>query len=552
MVNNQLLNKVLKHNELDLLDLSNQLEYDPFLMKGMRELVDYLGSQHARTSPIRIIGDYDVDGEMSTKLWMDIGDTLDLNIDFYIPDRRIDNYGINVDIIEKAYKDGIKTVITCDNGIAAVNAVARAKELGMYVIITDHHRADDADNLPPADIIINPNQPGCEYPFKSLCGAGVVLKIMEALGIVRPDSYELATLATVCDVMDILDENRRIVVEGLKSMRYPKNFGLCKLCEELDLLDKDISTYHVGFVIGPHLNAAGRLEDASVVVELLTSNDLNICNEIVARLKALNEERQNLTDLGVQKAIKKCRKEDRINVIYLEEAEEGVIGIIAQRVVEYTCKPTFIFTKAFLQNSEDEIIVKGSGRSLIGYDMFTEVDNVSYLVDSFGGHEGAAGVSMRIDMLQAFKECLNESAIQNEYEFKREDKYLEIKTSDVDVDNIKSLRRLEPFGKGNPKPMFKIKKLNILRLNKCGANRDIIQFQLADVNKRQLRGVAFRIVEAIDKTLLKKYSPEEVAKFYSGIANNSLINVVGELNINEYQGKEYPQMIIRGIELYEE
>ncbi|EEG51000.1 single-stranded-DNA-specific exonuclease RecJ [Blautia hydrogenotrophica] len=461
----------------------------PWFFKDMEKAVNLIEAKIRQRKLIRIIGDYDIDGVVSTYILLRGLDRLKAKVDTYIPDRVADGYGIHLPLIEKALEDGIDTILTCDNGIAAYNEIVYAKERGLTVIVTDHHevpftkKADEKEEvLPPADAIVNPKQRNCSYPNKNLCGAAVAYKLILALyeryGIPKAEGeefIELAAIATVGDVMDLQGENRVLVKEGLKRLENTWNLGLRELIRANGLEDKKITAYHIGFVIGPCLNASGRLDTAARSLELLKSQDVKEAARLAGDLLAINQSRKALTAQGVKQAVEMVEttslREDRVLVVYLPDCHESLAGIIAGRLRERYYRPVLVLTKG-------EQCVKGSGRSIEAYSMFESLTECKELMIQYGGHPMAAGLSMEEENVPRLRKQLNEKC-----KLTKEDLCPKI-TIDVAMpfsyirrELVEQLDLLEPFGKGNPKPVFAQKGVRVLGCRVFGQSRNVVKMQ---------------------------------------------------------------------------
>lgn len=525
--------------------------HDPFLLKDVTKATDILLDKIKNNKKIRIIGDYDIDGICSiTILYKGLKRAKAL-VDYVVPHRIHDGYGINERLIDEAYKDGIDTLITCDNGIAAINQVKHAKSLGMTIIITDHHdipfemKGDDKIyTIPEADAVVNPKQIDCPYPFKGLCGAVVAYKLIQVLynTIISKnnikdkspyygdidDFLEFAAIATVGDVMDLINENRIIVKYGLVHIANTTNLGLKALIELCELDINHINSYHIGFVIGPCLNASGRLESADLAIKMLLSNDESEAIELAKELKALNDERKDLTDLEASKAFEMIEntnlKNDKVLVVYLENCHESIAGIIAGRVRERYYKPSIVITK-----SEEGL--KGSGRSIEAYNMFEEISKVKSLLTKFGGHPMAAGLSLKEENLEAFRTALNKE--QNLTEDDLTPKIwvdVPMPVDYVTMNLIDEFEILEPFGKGNEKPIFADKNLKVIRANLIGKNKNVL--------KMQLQSSYGKIIEAIKF----KAEVDDVP------AIGSEIKILYYPDINEFRGIKSLQFVVNEME----
>lgn len=465
--------------------------YDPSLFKDMGKAVAIIKEKILLKKKIRIIGDYDIDGVSSSYILLTAFQNCGALVDGEIPHRMKDGYGINDGLIWDAYQAGVDTIVTCDNGIAAKSQIAYAKSLGMTVIVTDHHEVpyEEADNrkqyiLPPADAIINPKQEDCSYPFKGLCGAAVAYKLVlclyQAFGRepaeAEEEFLEIAAMATIGDVMDLQDENRILVKEGLKRLQHTKNKGLRALMALCQIEPESISSYHIGFIIGPCLNAGGRLDTAKRALALLQAQDKETADNLAGELKALNESRKKMTADGVELAIKEIETteigNDKVLVVYLPDCHESLAGIIAGRLRERYYKPVFVLTKG-------EEGIKGSGRSIEGYSMFDElVRSKEYLV-KFGGHPMAAGLSLKEEDMIPFRKALNERQQMTEEDL-TEKIWIDTRLpfGYITEELIEQFALLMPYGKGNEKPVFAERQVRILHRQVLGVNRNVVRMIL--------------------------------------------------------------------------
>lgn len=482
---------------------------DPVQMKGIKEACILLQDALRTGTKIRIISDYDVDGVISNYiLWKSLKN-LGGAVDYTIPDRIQDGYGMNTDMVLQAKKDGIGLIITCDNGIAAFDPVAEAKKLGMNVIVTDHHEVpyqmEDGrkqEILPPADAVVDPKQKGCEYPYKQLCGAGVAFQFMSAL--YRAEGREekelepllcFLAIATVCDVVDLTKENRIFVREGLKRIGFTENIGLQALLKAHKLEDAEVNSYHLGFVIGPCINASGRLESAEKVLKLFLETDPDEALETAKELKELNDQRKGMTNDGVRDALEQISRngydKDKVLVIYLPACHESIAGIIAGRVKDKLHKPVFVLTKG-------REGIKGSGRSIETYHMFEAMNEVKDVFTRFGGHAMAAGCSLLDESkVDEFRLRINECCTLGQEDF--------IKKVTIDVDMpvdyitmglVRQMAVLEPFGKENKRPLFAHRKLFIERIQVFGDNRNVIRLSLQSDRGTRMTGMIFEEEES--------------------------------------------------------
>ena len=522
--------------------------YAPQLMKDCRKTAEILKEKIAEKKKIRVIGDYDIDGVNATCILYKGLIRCGAEADVEIPDRMKDGYGLNKNLIQYAYEEGIDTILTCDNGIAAVDEIAEAKRLGMTVLITDHHELQE--RIPAADAIVNPKQPECTYPYKSLCGAAVAYKLMiclyELCGIPveETDAFiEFAAIATVGDVMDLTGENRILVKEGLKMINQTSNRGLKALIRANGLEDAQISSYHIGFVLGPCINASGRLDTAKRALELLLAEDDAVAEDLAHTLKELNDERKDMTQQGVAQAIELIEegvlKEDKVLVVYLPDCHESLAGIIAGRIRERYHKPVFVLTDA-----ADGL--KGSGRSIETYNMFAEMSKCAELFTKFGGHPMAAGLSLPRENMEAFHKKINENSVLTE------DDFIPKVTIDVPMPIsyiterlVEELGLLEPFGKGNTKPLFAEKSLNILSARILGKNRNVIKLQVLGAAGTVMEAMYFGDVERFQEYLREKFGHTETEKLFQGRENAVTLSLAYYPGINEFRGNSTLQIVIQ-------
>ena len=513
----------------------------PWLMKDMKKAVDILEKKIQQQAKIRIIGDYDIDGVTSTYILLKGLTRIGANVDTYIPDRVADGYGIHEHLIDRAESDKIDTIVTCDNGIAASAEIQMAKEKGMTVIVTDHHeipyREENGERrviLPPADAILNPKQYDCLYPNKNLCGAVVAFKYITALyerfDIQKKeleDYYELVAIATVGDVMDLQGENRILVKEGLRRLPNTKNKGLQELIRANNLEDSKITAYHIGFVLGPCINASGRLDTAARSLALLNAPTKEEAAKLAGDLTALNQSRKALTEKGKEEAIQLIEttelKNDRVLVVYLPECHESLAGIIAGRLREKYHKPAFVLTKG-------EKCAKGSGRSIEIYSMYDELVKCADLMVQFGGHPMAAGLSIEEENIEKFREQLNQNCTLTEEDLRPKivlDVAMPI--SYITKELLEQISLLEPFGKGNVKPIFAQKGLRVLDSNIIGKNKNVVKLKLLDPQGAIIEGIYFG----------------EADDFMNYIREKDSISVTYYPEINRFRGRESLQIIIQ-------
>ncbi len=525
----------------------------PWLLKDMDQAVDLINIKIDSQEKIRIICDYDVDGICSGYMLLRSLREMGALVDIVVPHRIEDGYGINERLIQNAYEDGIDTIITCDNGIAAMEPVKEAKRLGMSVIITDHHEVpfEIVDGttkylIPPADAVINHKQPDCDYPFKELCGAMVAYQFIRAVYESRNQSVEkvkkllpYGAIATVCDVMRLVGENRAIVKYGIMMLKDCKDIGINALIHANQLEGKNITPYHLGFVIGPGLNASGRLDTAKKAIDLLDAKDVEQADCLAKEICKLNTERKEMTEHYRLEAIRKAaRCEDKVLVLYFPECHESIAGIIAGKVREEFNKPTFILT-----DGEDG--VKGSGRSIEEYDMFEKLVEVKELLTKFGGHKLAAGVSLPKENVEILRKTLNENCNLSE-----DDLYLKVwidmqlPLEYVSRELIEELKVLEPFGNGNPKPVFAEKNLQLVHLKIRGKQGNVLSMFLEDEHHTRMEGILFQRTDQFLAFLKKRFGQEEIDKAMSGRTNKIRFMATYYPSINEFQGRENLQLII--------
>lgn len=531
--------------------------HNPHLLKDVDKAAEIIAEGIAEKKTMRIIGDYDIDGVNATYILLEGIRRCGGNVDAAIPDRMKDGYGINEHLIEQALSDGKELLITCDNGIAAINEINFAKEKGMTVVVTDHHEIPYRNTeqgkeflRSNADAIVNPKQADCPYPCKGICGAVVAWKLVQVLyermdiPVEEADIFiENAGFATVGDVMDLTGENRILVKLGLKALEHTKNPGMKALIAKNKLSDKPLSAYHIGFVLGPCINASGRLDTAKRSLELLLERDEVKASALAGELVELNESRKYMTQQETQKALEQIEKEgrekDKVLVVYLPECHESLAGIIAGRIREAYQRPVFVLTRG-------EEGVKGSGRSIEAYSMFDKMTEVAELFTKYGGHPMAAGLSMREEDIDKLREQLNQKAELSEEdmaEVVRLDAVLPM--SYFTVDTIRQLSVLEPCGKSNTKPVFADRNIRITRANIVGVNRNVLKLHLLDSRGNPVAGVYFGEVEKFLTFLSEKFGSEEVDAAMHGKENSIQFAAVYEPAVDTYSGRESVQAIIR-------
>ena len=522
----------------------------PEALKDGEKTAQILKEKITEGKKIRIIGDYDVDGVVATYIFMEALSDCGAEVDFRIPERIRDGYGLNSRLIEEAEADGVDTILTCDNGIAAVKQVDFAKECGMTVLITDHHELQE--QLPKADALVNPKQKDCAYPYKGLCGAAVAYKVAKLLYKVCEKSEEeaekfiaFAAIATVCDVMELTGENRTIVSLGLSVLKKSTHCGIRALCEANGIEMEELDTYRLGFILGPCINATGRLQTAVRGVELLLTEDEKEAKIIAQELKKLNDIRKELTAKGVQEAVEiveKNKELDKVLVVFLPDCHESLAGIIAGRLRERYNRPTIVLTKA-------ENGLKGSGRSIEQYSMFEKLTDCREFLTQYGGHPMAAGLSLTEDNYLPLAQKLNESCGLTE-----EDLTLKISIdailalSGLSFSLVEELTKLEPYGKGNEKPVFAERGLKILQMKAIGKERKMFRFLVEDAYGTQMDALYFGDGEVLEEEMLARYGEMAVRSLYCGKDAGVRISVIYYPSINEYRNTKKLQIVIQHIQ----
>ena len=518
--------------------------YDGLLMKDMDRAVDILKEKIEEGKKIRVIGDYDIDGVNATYILQQGLAGLGADVDTDIPDRIKDGYGLNQMLIDRALEDDVDTIVTCDNGIAAMSEIAYGKENGMTIVVTDHHEVPYLEEngkkkylLPPADAVVDPHRADCEYPFKGLCGAAVACKLVEVLYRVSGKSeqevehlqdnlMENVAIATIGDVMDLVGENRVFVKKGLELLKTTKNEGLHALMQCTGVDTANLNTYHIGFVLGPCINAGGRLDTAKRALELLNASNRREAVTLAADLKELNDSRKEMTEEGVEEAVRQIEssswKDDQVLVVYLPKCHESIAGIIAGRIKERYYRPTFVLTRG-------ETGVKGSGRSIEAYDMFAEMSRCRELFTKFGGHKLAAGLSLEEENVEVFRKRINELADLTEDDLQMKVSIdMRLPFPYINEELIHELKILEPFGKGNGKPLFAESKLRVIQPRIFGKNRNVLKCRLEDQQGNQMEAVYFGEVEDCLQQMEKK----------------QIMSFTYYPSINEYMGRRTIQLTI--------
>lgn len=574
---------IVGDEEIDLF-LHGTLEnlHEPRLLYDMEKAVAFMLSKITEGASVRIIGDYDIDGVCAAYILLRGLRFCGAKVDTVIPHRIRDGYGLNDHLIEEAHQDGVDTIITCDNGIAAAEQIVYAKELGMSVIVTDHHEVpyevtEDGKRkeiLPPAEAVIDPKQERCEYPFDGICGAVVAYKFVQVLTeealrqmprlaeagagqaergnaknmeAARRDLLaellEFAAFATVGDVMELRDENRILVKYGLRQTAHTKNLGLKALLEVNGLQDKPLSAYHIGFVLGPCLNATGRLDTAKKALQMFESRDFAQAVTIAGELKELNDSRKEMTRQGAEQAAAMIEsgplKNDRVLVVYLPDCHESLAGIIAGRIKEKYHKPVFVLTKG-------EEGVKGSGRSIETYHMYEELTLCRHLFTRYGGHKMAAGLSMPEENIEELRQTLNRNCRLSDEDFI--EKILidvPMPLSYIRMDFVRQLQVLEPFGNGNPKPVFARKNIHILHGRILGKNENVGKYRIQDEEGNLFEMIYFGDLSKWHAFLEEAFGKKEREKLYHEGSREIVIQMVYYPDINVYQGKESLQIVMQ-------
>lgn len=531
---------------------------DGMLMRDMDRAVEILMEKVREGAGIRVIGDYDIDGVCATYILLEGLKGLGAVVDTDIPDRIADGYGLNRHLIDRAFEAGTDTIVTCDNGIAAAEEIAFARELGMTVVVTDHHEVpfDEVDGgkryrLPPADAVVDPKRADCPYPFKGLCGAAVAYKLMEALyeSMGRDSSdidylMEEVAFATVGDVMDLTGENRIFVRQGLEMLQSTTNPGLRALMECTGIDRKSVGTYHIGFVLGPCLNASGRLDTAKRALSLLSAESKKEADLLAGDLKALNDSRKEMTEEAVQEAVEQVENtasgRQRVLVLYLPGCHESLAGIVAGRVRERYCRPAFVIT-----DSGEEGLAKGSGRSIEAYHMYEELNKCRDLFVRFGGHRLAAGLTLEEKNIEKFRQDINAVCTLTETDMTEKVSIdMQMPFSCVTEELLEELKLLEPFGKGNTKPVFAEKNVSVVSCRLIGKNRNMLRFRLRDGGGTDMDAVYFGDAGEFLEEVEAKYGRAVRESFFEGGYRRIRLSVTYYPGVNEYMGRKTMQIVM--------
>lgn len=531
--------------------------YDGMLMKDMDKAVAVLGEKIKENAKIRIIGDYDIDGIQSTYILLEGFRMLGADVDSDIPDRMKDGYGLNRNLIDRALEADVDTIITCDNGIASAEEIAYAKSMGMTIVVTDHHEVPYTEIgagrryiLPEADAVVDPKQEDCTYPFKGLCGAAVAYKLvealMEAMGKDAEDAdylMENVAIATIGDVMDLVDENRIFVKQGLDMLKRTENLGLKALMECTGVNVDKLSPYHIGFVIGPCMNASGRLDTAKRALELLEAKKVAEADLLAGDLKALNDSRKDMTAQAVEEAFIQVEnselKDADVLVVYLPECHESLAGIVAGRIREKYYRPVFVLTKG----AEG---LKGSGRSIETWHMYEGLNRVKHLLSKFGGHKMAAGLSMPEENLEQFRKEINEkSGITPEDLNEKIAIDMQLPFECVNEKFIGELAVLEPFGKGNARPVFAERQVQVESARILGKNKNVLKLQVKDLHGTRMDAMYFGDVNTFVEYVREKFGDIACECLLRGHGHGIVMAFTYYPDINEYQGVRTPQIVIQ-------
>ena len=532
---------------------------DSYLLADIDKACVLLKKAIYQNQKIRVVGDYDVDGIMSTYILTSLIKKAGGNVDYTLPHRILDGYGINPEMVRAAYNDGIELIITCDNGIAAADAIKLAKELGITFIVTDHHEVPyelfqdemtKVQKLPNADAIVDPKRKDCKYPFKGICGAQVVWKLayvlfeQMSLDTSEADKYlPYAAVATVCDVMELRGENRAVVYHGLKALECTNNVGLNALLSETDLKAKKLSAYHLGFILGPCLNASGRLDTAKKAVELLYETNYERALVLARELVELNIQRKNMTQTGVDEAKKLIENtgllNDRVLVVYLPELHESLAGIVAGRIRESYNKPTLVIT-----NSENG--AKGSGRSIEQYNMFEELSAVKDIFTKFGGHPMAAGISLPVDKVDELRTRLNNNCCLTSDDMEEIVKIdCDMPLSYIRESLIEEIDKLDPFGVGNTKPVFALKDISVINARYIGKNKQYMKLNVKTETNKSLDALLFNNADRFKELIIQKYGENAFQGLFNNQVNDIKVDIIYEPSINEFRGVRNVQIIVQ-------
>jgi len=547
-------------NILDINEIKNFLNpctenmHDTLLMKDMKKGLEFIVDSIKENKKIAIYGDYDADGIMSTVILYKALNRCKANVIYYIPDRETEGYGMNIESIHKLYNLNVNVILACDNGIAAIEEIEEAKKLNIDVVIIDHHdvRFDDKQNqlLPNAYAVVDPKRLDCPYPFKKMCAAGICYKFaIELYKIMHipidecQRFIEYAAIATICDIVDLIDENRIIVAEGLKLLNKTNDIGLKALIEETNLNDKNIGVYQIGFIIGPCINATGRLEFATTAVKLFISNDEQEVHDLATKLVNLNDLRKDMTLEAFEKAIetveKSDLKNDKVLVVYDENVHESVAGIVAGKIKEYFYLPTIVLTKG-------EKMAKGSARSIEEYNIFEELCKCSDLFYKFGGHPMAAGMSLEYKNIDILRKRLNDMCkLTDEDVIPKIRIDFKLPLDYISFELVNEINRLAPFGKGNEAPIFAEKNIPIYRVDFIGKDQRTIRMKCISNSRKLITAIFFDGYENFEQLIVENYGIKAFKTILSGKPFDLNLDIAYTININEFNGNKTLQMLIK-------
>lgn len=528
--------------------------HDTMLMKDIKKGIEFIVEAIKENKKIAIYGDYDADGIMSTVILYKALTRCRANVIYYIPDRETEGYGMNIESIHKLYNLNVDVILACDNGIAAIEEIEEAKKLGIDVVVIDHHdvRLDDESKqlLPNAYAVIDPKRLDCPYPFKEMCAGGIsykfVIELYKYMNISTDECQSFikyAAIATICDIVDLIDENRIIVNEGLKLLNNTNDIGLKALIEETQLVDKNIGVYQIGFIIGPCINATGRLELATTAVKLFTTNSKSEAHELAVKLVWLNDSRKSMTLKAVEKAIdtieKGNLKENKVLVVYDEDIHESIAGIVAGKIKERFYLPTIVLTKG-------EKMAKGSARSIEEYNIFEELCKCSDLLDRFGGHPMAAGMSLKYENIDILRKRLNDICTLNENDIipkLRIDAQLSL--DDISYALVEEINKLSPFGKGNETPLFAEKNIQIYKINLIGKDKKIIKMQCLSNRGKLITAISFDGYDNFKQMIIQNYDEKTFNNIVANKNFDLVLDIAYTISINEFKGTKTLQMLIK-------
>ncbi len=529
--------------------------YDTWKMKDFAKGFGIVCKSIENKEKIVIYGDYDADGINSTVILYKALKRCGAEVIYYIPDRESEGYGMNIETVNKLSQRGIELIFTCDNGIACFEEIEQANKLGMKVVVLDHHdvRCDESGKelLPKAGAVIDPKRGDCEYPFKQMCAGGLAYKFsIELYKYFRIPLKETdiflpyAAIATICDIVDLQEENRIIAKEGLKLIRETAEKGLRALLEATELINNEnIGVYHIGFIIGPCINATGRLEQATIAVELFTCEDENRAKYLAAKLVELNNSRKEMTKDAVERAVKNIEEtgvgKDKVLVIYDEEIHESIAGIVAGRIKELYYLPTIVLTKG-------EKLVKGSARSIEAYNIFEELCKCKELFEKFGGHPMAAGMSLEYENVDNLRKKLNDLCVLTEQDLIPNlfiDSYLPIE--EISFDLVKELDFLAPYGRANEEPVFAQKAVTVKRVDFIGKNKNFLKMQCLCNDGRIINAMSFDGYDELKKMVTERYGKDFFEEMQKGAEYRLVMDIAYTVNINEFNGNKSLQMMLK-------